>query len=324
MLPTRNVTLAGRSVTVTRLGLGLAALGRPGYINLGHGGDLAGSSDVEGLRQRAWAVLDAAWAGGIRCFDAARSYGLAEDFLGGWLYARSLAPEAVFVSSKWGYRYTANWQPDASVHEVKEHSLGQFRRQREETRALLGPHLALYQVHSATLDSGLFEQPQLLTALSGLRLEGVGIGLSVSGPGQAETIRRALAIRVDGIPLFGSVQATWNLLERSASDALAEAKAAGWLVIVKEALANGRLTSRGAIAPLLAEAQRLGTTADALAIAAVLAQPWADVVLSGASTVEQLESNVRAATLGVPQRLLTSLAEAPALYWKTRSALPWT
>lgn len=324
MLPTRNVSLAGRTFAATRLGLGLAAIGRPGYINLGHREDLAGSSDVEGLRRRAWQVLDAAWAAGIRCFDAARSYGLSEEFLGEWLYARGIAPGGVFVSSKWGYRYTAGWQTDAAVHEVKEHSLGQFRRQREETRALLGPQLALYQVHSATLDSGLFEQPLLLQSLSGLRVEGVGVGLSVSGPAQAETIRRALALRVDGEPLFQSVQATWNLLERSAGEALAEAKAAGWLVIVKEALANGRLTARGGVLPLLAQAERLGSPPDAAAIAAVLAQPWADIVLSGASTVEQLASNVTAAALSVPQDLLAELAEAPALYWKTRAALPWT
>lgn len=324
MLPTRNVTLAGRSLAVTRLGLGLAALGRPGYVNLGHREDLAGSSDVEGLRRRAWGVLDSAYAAGIRCFDAARSYGLAEDFLGGWLYARGLAPDAVFVSSKWGYRYTAGWQSDAAVHEVKEHSLGQFRRQREETRALLGPHLTLYQVHSATLESGLFEQPLLLQSLAGLRLEGVGVGLSVSGPAQAETIRRALAVRVDGEPLFESVQATWNLLEPSAGVALAEAKAAGWLVIVKEALANGRLTERGCVAPSIAEARRLGTSADALAIAAVLAQPWADIVLSGASTTAQLDSNLQAVALSVDGGTLAELAEAPATYWKTRAALPWT
>lgn len=324
MLPTRNVTLAGRPVAVTRLGLGLAAVGRPGYINLGHREDLAGSRDVEGLRARAWAVLDAAWIAGIRCFDAARSYGLAEDYLAGWLTARAIAPDAVFVSSKWGYRYTANWQPDATVHEVKEHSLAHFRTQVAESEALLGRHLDLYQVHSATLDSGLFEQPALLSALAGLREQGIAVGLSVSGPAQGETIRRALAVEIDGRPLFQSVQATWNLLERSAGVALAEAKAAGWLVIVKEALANGRLAARGGVAPLIVAASRLGTTPDALAIAAVLAQPWADVVLSGASTVEQLESNVKAASLTVDRDLLVALAEAPVAYWKTRTTLPWT
>ena len=125
---------------------------------------------------------------------------------------------------------------------------------------LLGRHLDLYQVHSATLDSGLFEQPALLSALAGLREQGIAVGLSVSGPAQGETIRRALAVEIDGRPLFQSVQTTWNLLERSAGVALAEAKAAGWLVIVKEALANGRLAARGGVAPLIVAASRLGTT----------------------------------------------------------------
>jgi aryl-alcohol dehydrogenase-like predicted oxidoreductase len=45
-----------------------------------------------------------------RYFDAARSYGRAEEFLGGWLAARGIAPQEVVVGSKWGYVYTANWQ----------------------------------------------------------------------------------------------------------------------------------------------------------------------------------------------------------------------
>ena len=51
-------------------------------------------------------------------------------------------------------------------------------------------------------------------------------------------------MRVGGVNPFQSVQATWNLLERSAGPALADAHAAGWGVIVKEALANGRLAER--------------------------------------------------------------------------------
>jgi aryl-alcohol dehydrogenase-like predicted oxidoreductase len=75
--------------------------------------------------------------------------------------------------------------------------------------------------------------------LARLREEGVAIGLSVTGPGQAETILRALTHDV-----FDVVQATWTLIERSAGDALAEAYEAGLGVIVKEALANGRLGAR--------------------------------------------------------------------------------
>lgn len=64
---------------------------------------------IEEVRQHCWRTLDAAWAAGVRYFDAARSYGLAEEFLAGWLAARGLQPDQVLVGSKWGYTYTAAW-----------------------------------------------------------------------------------------------------------------------------------------------------------------------------------------------------------------------
>ena len=71
-------------------------------------------------------------------------------------------------------------------------------------------------MHSLTPpDSGLFTDAPLLAALSRLRAEGVIIGLSASGPHQAEAIRRALALTVDGQQLFTAAQVTWNLLEPS-------------------------------------------------------------------------------------------------------------
>jgi aryl-alcohol dehydrogenase-like predicted oxidoreductase len=304
---------------VTRLGLGLAALGRPGYINLGHGDDLGARKDVATLEREAHAVLDAAYDGGIRYFDAARSYGRAEEFLASWLERRGLSPGAVTVGSKWGYTYTADWHVDAEVHEVKDLSLATLQRQLAESRALLGQHLRLYQIHSATLESGVLDDRALLEELSRLRETGLAIGLTVTGMQQAQTIERALDVGI-----FDTVQATWNLLEQSASSALAAAHEAGLGVIVKEALANGRLTARGDVALVQELAERSGATPDALALAVVLAQPWADVVLSGAATVETLRSNLAALELDIelpPE--LTELAEDPATYWKERSALPW-
>lgn len=99
--------LGATGLTISPIGLGLAALGRPGYINLGHGADLGGERGVAAMEARAHAVLDAAWQGGVRYLDAARSYGLAEAFLGGWLDARGIAPGEVAVGSKWGYTYPA-------------------------------------------------------------------------------------------------------------------------------------------------------------------------------------------------------------------------
>ena len=74
------------------------------------------------------------------------------------------------------------------------------------------------------------------------------------------------------------------------------------------------------------EALRIGTSADVLALAFVLAQPWADIVLSGAATVSQLESNVFAARMKIlpdSAERLAALAVGSAEYWRARSALPW-
>jgi aryl-alcohol dehydrogenase-like predicted oxidoreductase len=227
----------------------------------------------------------------------------------------------VVVSSKWGYVYTAGWEVDADPPEVKHHDVETLRRQLGETRERLGDRLDLYAIHSATRESGVLENTAVLEELARLRESGVRVGLSVSGSGQRETVERALEIGG-----FDAVQATWNLHERSAEPALAAAAEAGLVVYVKEALANGRLAGRAPAAELTAVAAELGTTPDALALAAVLARPWADVVLSGAATVETLRSNLAAAELTWTDELddrLAALREDPDEYWERRSALPW-
>ena len=325
--------LGKSALRVTPLGLGLAALGRPGYINLGHAQDLGQEYEVEAMEAQTHEVLEAAWEAGIRYFDAARSYGRAEQFLASWLRRREIAPEDVTVGSKWGYTYTAGWRVDADVHEVKEHSLPVLQRQVQESRDLLGRQLDLYQIHSATMSSGVLDNEPVLDELARLRAGGLCIGLTLSGERQAQTLERALQVRRDGRLLFDTVQATWNLLERSAGPVLAEAAEAGMGVIVKEALANGRLTPRNEEPDFREQmalrnevAGELDTTVDALALAAVLAQPWAGVVLSGAATVDHVRSNARAVSLHLDDATLArldALQEDPAAYWQTRSELEW-
>jgi aryl-alcohol dehydrogenase-like predicted oxidoreductase len=314
-------TLGRAGLPVSAIGLGLAALGRPGYINLGHGSDLAGHTDEDSMERGAHAVLDAAYGLGVRYIDAARSYGKAEAFLASWLARRQLGPDDVTIGSKWGYTYTAGWRVEAPVHEVKDLSVATLRRQSTESRGLLGPSLRLYQIHSATLESGVLDDRVVREELHRLRGAGLSIGLTVTGPGQVATIERAL-----GVGGFDTVQATWNLLEPSSGPALAAAHAEGVGVIVKEALANGRLTARGGMAMLADVADRAGCTPDALALAAALAQPWADVVLSGATTVGELESNLTAQATGIdPAWLerLSAMREDPVAYWQARAALAW-
>ena len=131
-------TLGQQGPAVSALGLGLAALGRPGYMTLGHDEDMGVDISVSSMENRCHQVLDAAHEAGIRYFDVARSYGLGERFLASWLKRRSIEPGSVCVGSKWGYVYTANWQRQARQHEVKIHTLPVFQRQWVETRELLG------------------------------------------------------------------------------------------------------------------------------------------------------------------------------------------
>ena len=313
-------TLGATGPPVSPLGIGLAALGRPGYINLGHHDDV-GDTDVDAMERHAHEVLDAAYEGGVRYYDAARSYGRGEAFLASWLQRRGLSRADVTVGSKWGYTYTADWRVDVAEHEVKDLSVVTLRRQLGETRALLGGHLALYQIHSATLESGVLDDAAVRDDLARLRDAGVRVGFTATGPRQGDTIERAL--EVGG---FDAVQATWNLHERSATAALAAAHDAGLGVIIKEALANGRLTARGDTGPLAEAARARGTTPDALALAAVLAQPWVDVALSGAATAGTLRSNLAALDAAWDAELeqrLAELAEPAEAYWERRSELAW-
>jgi aryl-alcohol dehydrogenase-like predicted oxidoreductase len=325
----RSGRLGSDGPALTRFGLGMAALGRPAYINLGHGEDLPEGRSVEAMEAHAHRMLDQAFAAGIRYFDAARSYGRAEQFLRGWIHSRGIRPAEIVIGSKWGYRYTGAWQVDGRVQEVKDHSDAMLDAQAAESISLLGPYLRLYQIHSAAPETGVLDNRQVLERLRRLKENGLYLGVTASGTRQLETIRRAIGLRFDGVHLFSAVQATWNLLETSAGPALREAHDAGLTVLVKEPLANGRLTHKGEegrAGPLRTVADRLRASPDAVALAFVANEPWADVVLLGPANGAQLDSNLRALDLRLsPEDLemLDELGEPPEQYWALRSRLAW-
>ncbi len=327
--------LGDTKLRVSRLGLGLAAVARPGYITLGRDRDLPDDRSPDALYTRCAELLDAAVDLGVCYVDVARSYGRAEEFLARWLESRSIARETLTIGSKWGYEYTAGWSIDAAVHEQKELSLDRFTRQLEESRGLLGNRIDLYQIHSATFESGVLDDAAVMLALVTARREEQvrAIGLTLSGPGSVRTLRKALDVRADGERVFDAVQATFNILEPSLAPLLAEAQDSGLGVIVKEVHANGRLTpvnerpeDRAVIARLTEIAGEVGVSVDQLAIGFASGMSFVDVVNSGAATLAQLRSHVAAPTQlddGVC-RELESVAEAAETYWEKRSRLPWT
>jgi aryl-alcohol dehydrogenase-like predicted oxidoreductase len=144
-----------------------------------------------------------------------------------------------------------------------------------------------------------FSPPDVLAAMRQLREErSVAIGVTVTGPHQAEVIDAAIEL-----DQFDTIQATWNLL------------------------ANGRLAGGEGQPALLDAAAQRRIAPDTLALSAALAQPWADIVLSGAVTMESLHSNIAASPrhwdpeLG--EGLAPRLARTPAAYWQERSQRPW-
>lgn len=95
------IQFGNTDLKVTRMGLGLAALGRLEYINLGHSTDLNQYYEVSTMEKQTHHMLDLAYLHGIRYYDAARSYGKAELFLSSWIKLRS----DLAIGSKWGYTW---------------------------------------------------------------------------------------------------------------------------------------------------------------------------------------------------------------------------
>lgn len=205
-----------------------------------------------------------------------------------------------------------------------------FLGQLDQTVELLGDYVNLYQVHSATFDSGILSDRRAHEALSQCKkTRGWSIGLSLSGPTQNDILREAMKIEApDGSRLFDSVQCTYNLLEQRPSDALLEAHEAGMDIIIKEGMANGRLFQSEKIKEI---ASSTGYSIDQIALASILCQPFNGRVLSGAVTEEQLISNMKALeltkTLKNEKALLEQIMESCCInsekYWEDRSALAW-
>ena len=97
--------MVSAKAVLPRMGLGMAALGRPGYITLDRSAILGQERDVDHMQHQANIVMDRLFTLGGECawLDCARSYGLSEKFVGEYLRSKGVSPRDVYVSSKWGY-----------------------------------------------------------------------------------------------------------------------------------------------------------------------------------------------------------------------------
>lgn len=310
----------------TKIGLGLAALGRPEYINIRT--DNAINKSEEAFKNNAFSVLDEAYKLGVRYFDTAPSYGKGEAFLQEWNDLNKYSDSV--LGTKWGYTYMANWELGfTGKHEVKEHSLNKLLEQWEVSKQML-PNLKYYQVHSATFESGVLENEAVLNQLHHIKKEtGLHIGITTSGANQSDVIASALNISIENDSLFDSFQVTYNVFEQSAFSILSDVLKQGKKVIIKEALANGRVFQNRKsecykILETLSKKYQVGV--DAIVLRFVIDSLQPTYVLSGASNKMQLTENLKALNFNLTSeeiKLLSALKVSPKSYWNERNMLNW-
>ena len=310
-----------------KIGLGLAALGRPGYINIGHDDDLGSDKSKASMRDYCHQVLDFAYNNGVRYFDTARVYGDAEEFLSSWI--RKQSQFNGFVGSKWGYEYLANWEVNADKHERKDHSAAFLKQQWVETRMNLGKNVDLYHIHSVTPDSSVLDDPTVIKELESIKKNGLEIGISTSGPEQKKTIEKFLKIN-EKLKLFSFLQSTVNIFEQSCIPILKEAHNQKINIIAKEVFSNGLLTNANKdyhqeqLQNLQNIAKEINLTLEQLSYLWVYQLPFIKIILTGASTINQLQEN-----LNCLKKINTTIPNLDNLnlsvedYWSTRKSLSW-
>lgn len=318
------------SLKAENIGLGTAAIGRPVYINIKQNADKK-PFNLSVFKANGLEVLDEAYNKGIRYFDTSPGYGLAEQLLVEWLQKKN--DPSIEVSTKWGYTYVANFNPDATVHELKEHSLSKLNEQWENSKLLL-PNLKLYQIHSATLDTGVLNNGEVLKRLHELKKENnITIGLTTTGDNQTEVLEKALSIEVENEVLFQSYQCTFNILDQSLVKYKDVLQNLSGPFIIKEALANGRLIPNSNYFEyqnlynfMIQLANKYNVGADAIALGYCMSVFNEAIVLSGANNENHLDANIKAIEVLLTNSEIEQLIAfgiSSAKYWQERKELKW-
>lgn len=312
-----------------QLGLGTAALGRPQYINIRQKDSMI--NDVDLFREQSFSVLEKAYKLGIRYFDTAPGYGLAEKLLLDWLKTKD--DKSIQIATKWGYTYVADFDANAKIHELKEHSEKKLLEQWQVSKGFL-PHLKVYQVHSATLKTGVLDNEAILNKLAFLKSEyKFEIGITTTGTNQIDVIKKALNVSVEGNQLFDAFQVTYNMLDQSLKHISNELNNQNKKVIIKEALANGRVfrnqnyshyNTMYTILESLGKKYNVGI--DAISLQFCAQTNPKSIILSGASNAIHLESNLKLNTFSLSEIELQEIINFninPTNYWEERKQLGW-
>jgi len=314
----------------SKLGLGTAAIGRPLYINIKQERTLDRFSKQNFIDNRI-KLLNLAYDNGIRYFDTAPGYGIAEQILIDWISEKD--DPTIEIATKWGYTYIANFDPIATKHEIKEHSLEKLNEQWDKSKSLM-PLLTTYQIHSATLETGVLNNIPILNRLAEIKNKfGLQMGITSTGFNQSEVLKKALDVEVGGKALFDVFQVTYNIFDQSISSLTEEIVGRNKKLIIKEALANGRVFPNNkypnynlAYEYLNKLALKYNVGVDAIALRFCIDSIPLYKVLSGASTELHIKDNMKILDFKLEDEdiaILKKLATKPEYYWNERKQLIW-
>ena len=272
-------------------------------------------------REESFAIMDAAWAGGITTFDTADAYGggASEAWIGAWLRERGIPRDEIVLSTKVFNPMGAGLDGGLAPARI--------RRQLDSSLERLGvDRVDMYLTHAPDPDTPLAES---LGTMEDARAAGK-VGAIGGSNIDVQTLR-------DGLGTYGWAQNSYSLLDREAEDEILPLCAehglgftpfgplsGGWLTGKyrrgEGAPPGSRMATRpegypsldddrvfDALDGLGAEARSRGLDMATLAFAWLLAQPGVTAVIVGPRRPEHLEPALRALEVEL------SPAEAEAL-----------
>ncbi len=271
--------------------LGTVQVGMPYGIGAARGG--IGAAEAE-------AILDEAWARGVRALDTARAYGEAEAVIGRWLRARKPAP-APFIVSKFP-PLAAGGGADAVARALdatlRELNLGR---------------IDLYLAHRGAdlLEPGIADA--LAACVAGGKIGAYGASIYDAAEGQSLLGIEGLSALQLPLHLANTEAADSGLLEAAARRGIAVFARSvflqGLLLAAPDALDPHLAAAAPALRTLEQLAQRSGTTRAALALAAVRTLPSVASIVVGVDSAAQLREILAAeAQLVDPQAVAEALA----------------
>jgi aryl-alcohol dehydrogenase-like predicted oxidoreductase len=215
--------LGKTGLLVTPLGFGAFKIGRNERTHHPEPYSLPSDDEVDRLIS---AVLDA----GITYIDTAPAYGSSEERLGRALKARG---RSVVISTKVGEEFAEGRSTyDFSAAAVRASVHRSLRRLRRDA-------LDLVFVHAPPDDAGVLSGTRVVATLQALKREGMVRAIGWSG-------RTAVAAR-RALEWADALMVEYHLEDRSHGPLVQEASDRGVGVVIKKALASGRLEPRSAL-----------------------------------------------------------------------------